>query len=829
MHTKVVFQSAKALADIGCVVLRFNFRGVGRSAGAWDEGRGEMDDYRAARRLHGRRSIPDLEIWAAGFSFGSYIAMTVGADDDRVCALIGIAPPVDRYEFASVKLSTKPKFIIHGEHDELIPLEAGAGVLRAAAGAEGARRDRSRQSPVRRPGERSGRRARGSARRTSHARRSNRFRRRAPPSARRRTARCKHRPARRDGRGGHRAKRCGARPASSRREIDDVILGLRDAGGRAGPERRAHRQPARRRAGRGVGRHRSTASARRACRRSPSPPSASCAASRSAVVAGGTESMSLVPMGGNKVSPNPALVDSYPDVYLSTGPRGREPRARERHQPRGAGRVRAAQPSARAGRDRRRAVRRRDHAADVPRRVAGERRRRAGRPRRHVRAGRGAAARHVARGAGEAAAGVPCGRHASPPATRRRRATARRRCSSRRRRSRRSAACSRWRASSPSPRPASSRSGSASARCRRSARSLKLAGLTLDEIDLVELNEAFAAQVLACLRELPIDPERLNVNGGAIALGHPLGCTGAKLTTTLLYEMRRRNVALRPGDDVRRRRHGRGGHLRTDVDDMTTTTSTTRRRQGRLVAARGRTPRRRLHAGEAHRRAPADGADDRRVRRRPRCCRRSTRLEAKDWELARALVRRCGELGLLGISVPEEYGGLDLDKVSSLVVVERIARSASFATTFGGQANLCILPHRALRHRRRRRRSTCRGWSAGELVGAYALSESGSGSDALAAQDARDEAARRQLGAQRREDVDHQRRLRRPDHRLRQGGRRAVHRVHRRARVPRRQLRQGRAQDGPARLVDDADPAAGRARCRPTTCSARSARATRWR
>ena len=62
---------------------------------------------------------------------------------------------------------------------------------------------------------------------------------------------------------------------------------------------------------------------------------------------------------------------------------------------------------------------------------------------------------------------------------------------------------------------------------------LKLAGLTLDQIDLVELNEAFAAQALACLQELPIDPERLNVNGGAIALGHPLGCTGAKLTATL--------------------------------------------------------------------------------------------------------------------------------------------------------------------------------------------------------------------------------------------------------------------------------------------------------
>jgi acetyl-CoA acyltransferase len=71
---------------------------------------------------------------------------------------------------------------------------------------------------------------------------------------------------------------------------------------------------------------------------------------------------------------------------------------------------------------------------------------------------------------------------------------------------------------------------------------LKLTGLTLDQIDLVELNEAFAVQVLACLRELPIDPGRLNVNGGAIALGHPLGCTGAKLTATLLHEMRRRNA-----------------------------------------------------------------------------------------------------------------------------------------------------------------------------------------------------------------------------------------------------------------------------------------------
>lgn len=71
---------------------------------------------------------------------------------------------------------------------------------------------------------------------------------------------------------------------------------------------------------------------------------------------------------------------------------------------------------------------------------------------------------------------------------------------------------------------------------------LKKAGLTLDDIELIELNEAFAAQSLAVMRELGLDPELVNVNGGAIALGHPLGCTGAKLTATLLAEMKRRQV-----------------------------------------------------------------------------------------------------------------------------------------------------------------------------------------------------------------------------------------------------------------------------------------------
>jgi acetyl-CoA acyltransferase len=73
-------------------------------------------------------------------------------------------------------------------------------------------------------------------------------------------------------------------------------------------------------------------------------------------------------------------------------------------------------------------------------------------------------------------------------------------------------------------------------------KALRIAGLSLDEIDLIELNEAFAAQALAVIKELGINQERLNVNGGAIALGHPLGCTGAKLTATILHEMQRRKA-----------------------------------------------------------------------------------------------------------------------------------------------------------------------------------------------------------------------------------------------------------------------------------------------
>jgi alpha/beta superfamily hydrolase len=122
MHTKTIYQSAKALARIGCVVLRFNFRGVGRSAGAYDDGNGEREDFRAALDFMSAR-YPGVPVWAGGMSFGSWIALTVGAEDPRVGLLLGIAATVNRYDFATVAASAKPKFFIHGERDEICPLK----------------------------------------------------------------------------------------------------------------------------------------------------------------------------------------------------------------------------------------------------------------------------------------------------------------------------------------------------------------------------------------------------------------------------------------------------------------------------------------------------------------------------------------------------------------------------------------------------------------------------------------------------------------------------------------------------------------------------------
>ncbi|MSO52222.1 MAG: alpha/beta hydrolase [Acidobacterium sp.] len=122
MHTKALYQAAKALPRIGAAALRFNFRGVGRSAGTFDSGQGEKDDFKAAIDFAVER-YPGLPVWAIGMSFGSWVAMTTGAEDPRVSLLLGIAPPVDRYQFDALKTCTLPKFIIHGEDDELISIK----------------------------------------------------------------------------------------------------------------------------------------------------------------------------------------------------------------------------------------------------------------------------------------------------------------------------------------------------------------------------------------------------------------------------------------------------------------------------------------------------------------------------------------------------------------------------------------------------------------------------------------------------------------------------------------------------------------------------------
>ena len=108
------------------------------------------------------------------------------------------------------------------------------------------------------------------------------------------------------------------------------------------------------------------------------------------------------------------------------------------------------------------------------------------------------------------------------------------------------------------------------------------------------------------------------------------------------------------------------------------------------------------------------------------------RLEQKDWSQARDLIKRCADLGLLATDVPEAYGGLALDKLSSVIVGEAVGRCASFATTFGAQTGLAITPLLCFGTEEQKQKYLPR-LVSGEMLGAYALSESGSGSDALGA------------------------------------------------------------------------------------------------
>jgi len=123
MHTKAVFHAAKALARVDVAVLRFNFRGVGRSSGSFSDGVGEQEDFRAALAFMMARYPAVTRVWCGGMSFGSWVSMAVGAGDPHVTALIGIACPVNKYDYSVVVSARKPAFLVHGERDELIPLK----------------------------------------------------------------------------------------------------------------------------------------------------------------------------------------------------------------------------------------------------------------------------------------------------------------------------------------------------------------------------------------------------------------------------------------------------------------------------------------------------------------------------------------------------------------------------------------------------------------------------------------------------------------------------------------------------------------------------------
>ncbi len=259
-----------------------------------------------------------------------------------------------------------------------------------------------------------------------------------------------------------------------------------------------------------------------------------------AVVAGGTESMSLVPMGGHKVAPNPGLVEQYPDVYLTTG------LVAENHA-RQSGISREAQDTF-ALRSHERAL-----AALDTGRFAGEivpvtvqevepsltgapaTRERVFTTDEGPRRGTSAEALAALRPAFHVSGTVTAGNSSQTSDGAAALVLV-------------SAAYARDHGLAPLARfvtyatagVAPELFGLGPVPAVRKA--LAQAGLTLADIDLVEFNEAFAAQVLACQLDLGIADDRLNVNGGAIALGHPLGCTGARMTTSLVHEMRRRGV-----------------------------------------------------------------------------------------------------------------------------------------------------------------------------------------------------------------------------------------------------------------------------------------------
>lgn len=129
MHNPVVFHCAKGLEAAGIETLRINFRGVGESTGAWDEGRGEYDDAVAALDFLLAQQPNASEVFVAGFSFGSAIGLRLGCQDARVHRLVAIATPVGMLDLGFLSDCSKPKLFVHGSLDDLAPL----GPLRTLA------------------------------------------------------------------------------------------------------------------------------------------------------------------------------------------------------------------------------------------------------------------------------------------------------------------------------------------------------------------------------------------------------------------------------------------------------------------------------------------------------------------------------------------------------------------------------------------------------------------------------------------------------------------------------------------------------------------------
>jgi alpha/beta superfamily hydrolase len=117
MHNKVVYQVNKTLNRLDLTVLRFNFRGVGRSEGAHDEGRGEREDVRAALDFLAAE-FPGVPLLVAGFSFGCWVGLRAGCEDARVAELISLGAPVDGSDFSYLRQCAKPKLFLQGDHDQ---------------------------------------------------------------------------------------------------------------------------------------------------------------------------------------------------------------------------------------------------------------------------------------------------------------------------------------------------------------------------------------------------------------------------------------------------------------------------------------------------------------------------------------------------------------------------------------------------------------------------------------------------------------------------------------------------------------------------------------